>query len=412
MQPIEKTWLRGKDLNLRPLGYEFNVSFWQVRPVRRFQQLIHKWFRLFLLALHSNGSNRGLHPERQLPRHIHLLSAPACVSDVSMSGVSWAVRDPSKGHTGLQQAGQILDPGRLAASAGMRRLRKAETIEYVRMRRQSARQNVGFSSRPFVLCGLPIKCPPAGTLVHERRNSQFVLRVTGHPSYGLPWGQNRLVPLFLATLATRQRSRRITFASATEMLDTFGMQQGGSQYRRLVGAFQCIFGATIFFGTDARRSISRVVHEARFHFMSEARIWYSQDPVQQNLPGDCQNLIILTEEFYQEILEHPIPTDLEAAKALSSSPAALDLFNWLRYRCFVAKGEERICLFGEFGLASQLGCGRYSRPRRFRERLEQCLTLVHVMWPECPARISPEGQYLLVNQTNALSLGGGVDVCA
>jgi hypothetical protein len=30
------------------------------------------------------------------------------------------------------------------------------------------------------------------------------------------------------------------------MLDTFGMQQGGSQYRRLVGAFQRIFGATIF----------------------------------------------------------------------------------------------------------------------------------------------------------------------
>jgi hypothetical protein len=280
------------------------------------------------------------------------------------------------------------------------------------MRRSAASQNIGFSSRPFVLCGLPVKCPPAETLVHERRNGQFVLLVTGHPHYGLPWGQDRLVPLFLATLANRQRSRRITFASAAEMLDTFGMQQGGSQYRRLVGAFQRVFGATIFFGTDTHRSISPVVHEARFHFMSEARIWYSRDPGQQSLPGDCQNLVVLTEEFYQEVTEHPIPTDLEAAKVLSSSPAALDLFTWLSYRCFVAKGQERISLFGEFGLANQLGCVQYSRPRRFRERLEQWLTLVQAMWPECPARISQDGNYLLVDQASALISRGGEHACA
>jgi hypothetical protein len=202
------------------------------------------------------------------------------------------------------------------------------------------------------------------------------------------------------------------FASAAEMLDMFGMLQGGSQYRRLVGAFQRIFGATIFFGTDTHRSISPVVHEARFHFMTEARIWYSRDPGQQNLPRDCQNLIVLSEEFYQEVTEHPIPTDLEAAKALSSSPAALDLFTWLTYRCFVAKGEERISLFGEFGLANQLGCVKYTRPRRFRERLEQWLGLVRVMWPECPARISHDGDWLLVNKACALSLGGHVDACA
>jgi len=226
------------------------------------------------------------------------------------------------------------------------------------------------------------------------------------------WGQDRLVPLFLATLATRQQTRRITFPSAAEMLDTFGMQQGGSQYRRLVGAFQRIFGATIFFGTDTHRSVSRVVHEARFNFMSEARIWYSRDADQQNLPGECQNLIVLTEEFYREVLEHPIPTDLEAAKALSSSPAALDLFTWLSYRCFVARSEERIPLFGEFGLANQLGCVEYSRPRRFRERLEQWLRLVQAMWPECPARISQDGQYLLVNRATALNSRGGEHACA
>ena len=114
------------------------------------------------------------------------------------------------------------------------------------MKRQEANQNLGFASRPFVLCGLPIKKPTPGQLLHERRNGQFSLQVTGHPDYGLPWGQDRLIPIFLATLAIRQQSQVIQFRSAVEMLECFGMQQGGTQYRRLVAAFQRIFGATVF----------------------------------------------------------------------------------------------------------------------------------------------------------------------
>src|SRR5215813_2827999 len=183
-----------------------------------------------------------------------------------MSNVSFSTRLGAERNRGLELTGQILDRIPLAPPLEARRFRKAEMIECVRMRRQSARQNLGFSSRPFVLCGLPVKCPTPGTLVHERRNGHFVLLVTGHPNYGLPWGQDRLVPLFLATLANRQRSRRITFATAAEMLDTFGMQQGGSQYRRLVAPLQRIFGATIFFGTETHRSMSPVVHEAPIPF--------------------------------------------------------------------------------------------------------------------------------------------------
>jgi len=73
------------------------------------------------------------------------------------------------------------------------------------------------------------------------------------------------------------------------------------------------------------REQAAVFHRARFNFMTEARIWYSRDPEAKLLPGDCQNTIILSDEFYREILSHPIPTDLEAARTLSSSPAALDL---------------------------------------------------------------------------------------
>lgn len=298
--------------------------------------------------------------------------------------------------------GPVLEETHPELLISKRRVRKVESIECVRLKRESARQNLGFSSRPFVLCGLPVKRPRQGCLLHERRNGQFVLQVTGHPGYGLPWGQDRLVPIFLATLAVRQRTPRITFASAAEMLETFGMQQGGSQYRRLVAAFQRIFGATIFFGTDTQRERTAVIHRARFNFMTEARIWYSTDLDQTLLPGDCQNMIVLSDEFYRETLNHPIPTDIEAAKALSSCPAALDLFMWLSYRCYTARGRERVPLFGDFGLVNQLGSIQYARPRKFREKLEGWLDLVRTLWPGCPAEMDQDGTGLYVDCGHAL----------
>jgi hypothetical protein len=253
---------------------------------------------------------------------------------------------------------------------------------------------------------LPIKRPPKGVLLHERRNGQFLLQVTGHPTYGVPWGQDRLVPIFLATLAVRQQKQTITFRSAAEMLDVFGMQQGGSQYRRLIAAFQRVFGATIFFGTDTQRERAIVTHHARFNFMREARIWYSRDPNQTVLPGGFENEIVLSDEFFREVTIHSIPTDLEAAKALSCAPAALDLFMWLSYRCFTANGPERIPIFGDFGLASQLGSVHYARPRKFRERLEHWLDLVRTLWPSCPAHITVGGDYLLIQPAVALAAKG------
>lgn len=38
--------------------------------------------------------------------------------------------------------------------------------------------------------------------------------------------------------------------TAGEMLESFRMQTGGKEYRRLVGAVERMFGVTIFFGTD------------------------------------------------------------------------------------------------------------------------------------------------------------------
>jgi len=51
---------------------------------------------------------------------------------------------------------------------------------------------------------------------------QFVLQITGHPDFGVPFGQDRLVPIFPATLAVQQKSQTIRFRTAAEMLESFG----------------------------------------------------------------------------------------------------------------------------------------------------------------------------------------------
>jgi hypothetical protein len=109
------------------------------------------------------------------------------------------------------------------------------------------------------------------------------------------------------------------------MLDGFGMHSGGKEYRRRVAAFERIFGATTFFGTDLVHPGDRIVQRARFNFMQWAQIWYHRNPDQPPLSSAFENVIVLTEDFYREVAEHPIPNDLEAVRALAASPAVPDL---------------------------------------------------------------------------------------
>ncbi len=187
------------------------------------------------------------------------------------------------------------------------------------------------------------------------------------------------------------------------MLEIFGMHTGGKEYRRLVAAFERIFGATIYFGTDSLLGTAKRVHRTRFNFMSEAQIWYAQSPEQRVLSSEFENVIVLTDDFYREVTEHPVPNDFDAVKVLASAPAVLDLYMWLSYRCFKAKGPEAIPIFGPLGLVAQLGSVEYSRPRRFRGMLEQWLKVIRVMWPACPAKVSSDGRRLLIDHAPAIA---------
>lgn len=136
---------------------------------------------------------------------------------------------------------------------------RTEGIELICFKREQGQQTLAFGSRPFIQCGLPLRRPPATQLIYERWNGRLLLRVTSRT--GLPFGQDRLAPIFLATLAVRQKSRTIRFRSASEMLEMFGMHKGGKEYRRLVAAFENL-GATVFFGTDRLAGPAKMVQRS------------------------------------------------------------------------------------------------------------------------------------------------------
>src|SRR5262245_4138573 len=102
----------------------------------------------------------------------------------------------------------------------------------------------------------------------------------------------------MATLAVRQQSQTIRFSIAAEMLEIFGMQKGGKQYRRLVAAFERVFGATIFFRTDWRLDSAKVIHHARFNFFREVQIWYTRKSRAVSFDQRSENVIVLSNEFY------------------------------------------------------------------------------------------------------------------
>jgi len=84
---------------------------------------------------------------------------------------------------GMESIGSALKRMTPELVVSKQKLRQAEGSCMVRLKREEGKQNVGFSSRPFVLCGLPVRKPPAGEMLYERRNGDFVLQITGHPNF-------------------------------------------------------------------------------------------------------------------------------------------------------------------------------------------------------------------------------------
>lgn len=244
--------------------------------------------------------------------------------------------------------------------------------------------------------------PPTSELIHRPQNVKLFLEIVAHPCFGLPFGQDCLIPLWTATLAVKKKSRVVHFNGAAQLLDFLQFPKDGLHYRRIIEGCQRIFAASIFFGTDEEQEGGKVFDWARFHFFDHMRLWFNRADF-QNSPGPdrAENVITLSEGFYEEINQHPIPVERHVVAGLANAPGLLDFYVWIVWKSWTVKADPiRIPLFGPQGLQGQLGAARYSRNKRFRQTLRRWLERIKLFWPECPAEPSQDGRFLIVRSSS------------
>lgn len=186
---------------------------------------------------------------------------------------------------------------------------------------------MSFNARLFVLCGMPLRPLSKDQLAYKPRNEKSFLQITGLPDFGLSFGQDRLIAIWVATLALRQKSRIGSFDSAAQVLDSFRLPKEGRCYRRMVEGYQRIFAATIFFDTHDQPPGNHLIDWARFHFFNHLHVWFTNESKLSSSSADGNsNTVTLSEAFYSEMDQHRIPIEREVVIALANSPGVLDFY--------------------------------------------------------------------------------------
>jgi len=268
-----------------------------------------------------------------------------------------------------------------------RQVNRIERSEEAAQARQMSSQSLAFAPRDFVLCGLPYRRVEG--FEHVRKNGKMLLRVVGDPRHGVPFGQDRLLPIWMATafqMLGCPESNEIRFRSAADILTAFNLGTDGRQYTRLRERIERVFHATYFVEDHSRPD--RISTE-RYQIMRRLELTISKrQKVNQWLLWD--NLIELDPTFANDIRQAPVPIDMETIIALKDKPSALDLYCWQALRSYQLTKTGRpavVPLFGDTGLVAQLGT-QGQQPRKLRQMLSLAQGYVKAAWPECPNYIT------------------------
>lgn len=246
---------------------------------------------------------------------------------------------------------------------------------------------LGFMARAMVQATLPHRKVVGNEF--ERRNGAFTLSLMAPARIGLPYGSvPRLLLAWLTTEAVKTKSRELelgdSLSSFMRELDLVPTGGRWGSITRLKDQTRRLFASTV----SATYSDEEKQGEIGYRFADRSLMWWdTHSPEQTAL---WRSTVTLTEQFYREIVEHPIPVDMRAIKALKRSPMALDIYCWLTYRASYAK---RPSLIPWALLAMQFG-SEYGRTRDFKAAFLAEMRKVSIVYPAAKIEATDDGLIL------------------
>ena len=239
---------------------------------------------------------------------------------------------------------------------------------------------IGFMARMMALCSLP-RSNPGNRLRYVRRNGPYALVMTAGGLSKLPFGNlPRLLLAWVCTEAVRTQSRDIVLGrSLSDFMRALGVyDSSGRTQARLRTQMKRLFGC----------SVSLVYQDERREATASALIadltdfWWN--PKRPDQPSLWKSKIQLSENFFNEIIEHPVPIDMNTLSALKRSPLGLDLYLWLAYRTFTLQHPLRLTwkqVYHQFG-ADPAKASDNQTVQNFRYKVLRELKKIKLAWPK------------------------------
>ena len=247
--------------------------------------------------------------------------------------------------------------------------------------------DLGFMARMMALCCLP-RTNPGATLQYKRVNGPYKLVMIAGADCKLPFGNlPRLLLAWVSTEAVRTQSREIVLGrSLAEFMRTLGVYSSGGRVQiRLRNQMRRLFSATVQLVYEDEHGEARVSSSVA----DRTEFWWN--PKRPDEPSLWESKLRLGEDFFNEIIQHPVPIDMNTLTALKRCSLGLDLYLWLVYRTFPLRAPLRLTwqqVYRQFGLHPDKASDKRT-VLNFRSQALRELKKIKLAWPGLNYSIAP-----------------------